>query len=243
MKLRYRTLFVVWLGAVGWAAQADPVLQLEQQSAEMQRLSSASPTGAERRVAEDFSALAGSPDNARRLVSGLRSGDRVDLVWTDADGRTVTTTIDPATGKLGLGNVFISLSLAEQSLRRAGIAKPTPEQMNVALNGGAVVVGGKTVEFAGVLTQRASGAGWGRIANSLGVPLGPVVSAIRAENGRLRAAEAARGAPAGEAPARAAHGDAGERGPKAERPPRPDRPSRPDRGPPADRPARPERAR
>lgn len=230
MKKRIIPALLLALATV--VAQADDARSLEQQSADLERLSAAQPTRAEQGVAADFAVLAGSTENASKLVSALRTGSDVDLVWTDAEGRTVTTTVDPATGSMGLGNVFISLALAQESLQQAGIANPTPEQLDAALNGGSVVVEGKTIALQGVLVQRAAGAGWGQIAQSLGVRLGAVVSAIRSENGRLRAA--ARGEARRELAARA---EKGERGGKSDRAGAPGRPERPN----ADRPARPDR--
>lgn len=227
------------LALVAGPARADDAITLDRQAADMERLSAADPARAQQGVAADFAALAGSADNAGKLVAGLRSGTDVDLVWTNSDGQSVTTTIDPATGAMGLGNVFISLALAQESLQQSGIASPTPEQLAVALNGGTILVDGKTITLQGVLAQRAGGAGWGRIAQSLGVRLGAVVSAIRSENGRLRAAEATR-RDAAKAEAKrelAARADKGERSgrperadrPQVDRPNRPDRPDRPDR--------------
>jgi hypothetical protein len=237
MNHRQKLLPVLLLCLMAPGVRADDAKTLEQQAAEMQQLSTPNPARAEKGVAEDFVTLAGSADNADRLVSGLRSGSNVDLVWTDATGKELTTTIDPATGKQGLGSVFISLALAQESLAQAGITKPTPEELNAALNGGTVTVDGKTVELQGVLAQRAAGAGWGKIAQSLGVKLGHVVSAIKSENGRLRAAERSRRELAR---AERQRKQEGERGPKSERaggPDRPDRPAHPER------PARPDRAR
>lgn len=234
-------LLAALLGLSGPVALADDAKSLETERLEMQRLASSGPTRAEKNVASDFSGLAGSDDNAEKLVSALRTGSNADLVWKDADGKTVTTTIDPATGKMGLGNVFISLALARESLKQAGISNPTPVQLDAALNGGSVTVDGKAITLSGVLAQRAAGAGWGRIAQSLGVKLGRVVSAIRSENGRLRAAvdrpksEAKR-----DAAARGGRDVTGAKQDRAGGAGRPERPERPGQG---NRPERPERAR
>lgn len=242
MRSIKRWIPLLALALTPWLAQADDTNTLEQQAAEMERLSAGSPERAEQRVAKDFARLAGSADNAEVLVSALREGDDAVLVWTDAAGKPVSTEIDPQTGSMGLGNVFISLALAQESLRQAGIAKPTPEQLEAALNGGEVRVGDKTIVLGGVLAQRANGSGWGQIAQSLGVKLGPVVSAIRSENGRLRAdARRAEAKRAEGAAAKGAGKDTGRRevvAAKAERPAKADRPERPGR---PDQPGKPER--
>ena len=123
------------------------------------------------RIASDFTTLAGSKDNANALVRALRNGTPVTLG---------STTFTPPTGKMGWGNVFISLALAQSSLAQLGITKPTTAQLQAALMGGTVTgADGTTTTLKGVLTLRADGMGWGQIAQSLGTKLGPVVSAIK----------------------------------------------------------------
>lgn len=138
-------------------------------------------------LAAKFTALAGSEENAAALVTGLRGGTAVTLTST-VDGQTVTTEFQPATGELGNGNAAISLALAQQSLSKAGITQPTPEQLVTALNGGTVTGSdGTPTTLAGVLTLRAAGQGWGDIAQTLGVKLGPAMRQLHAANpGRER---------------------------------------------------------
>src|SRR5438477_5025954 len=140
------------------------------------------------RIASDFTTLAGSRDNALALVRALRSGTQVTLTSTTTSttggsgttGTTSSTSFTPPTGKMGWGNVFISLALAQSSLAQLGITKPTAAQLQAALMGGSVTgAGGTTTALKGVLTMRADGMGWGQIAQSLGTKLGPVVSAIK----------------------------------------------------------------
>jgi hypothetical protein len=108
------------------------------------------------RLIQKFTALAGSEDNAKSLVTGLRDGTAVKL----SSGGTSTSFTSP-TGKMGFGNVNIALSLAEASLKQQGITNPTSAQLQGALMG--------------VLQQRADGKGWGQIASSMGFKLGEVV--------------------------------------------------------------------
>ena len=146
------------------------------------------------RIASDFTNLAGSTDNSLALVNALRNGTAVTLTQAttttgtgtgsgtgSGTGTTTTTatTFTPPTGKMGWGNVFISLALAQQSLAQLGVTQPTAAQLQAALMGGDVTVNGKTTTLQGVLTMRASGMGWGQIAQSLGTKLGPVVSSIK----------------------------------------------------------------
>lgn len=154
------------------------------------------------RISEDFSTLAGSTENANTLVAALRSGETASITSGGSTG-----TVTPS-GKKGWGEVFISLALAQESLTQSGVSSPTGSQLADALNG--------------ILNQRASGMGWGEIANSMGVRLGQVISDIRAGNERLAAG------------IKREHGashrvEKAERAQKAERPEKPQRPPRPER--------------
>ena len=130
------------------------------------------------RLVTQYGRLAGSSENATSLINGLRDGRQVLLRSDDPAARS--TTFLPATGHLGLGNVSTALALAQAALARQGISQPTPEQLAAALNGGSVMTPSGTVSFAGVLAQRQAGMGWGQIANAMGVKLGAVVSAAKA---------------------------------------------------------------
>ena len=114
----------------------------------------------EETLIERYTGLAGSSTNAKALVTGLREGTDIKLVYAGTP-----LTLDPPTGKMGNGNVNIALALTEASLKDT--AKPTAQQFQTALNG--------------VLEQRASGRGWGEIAHSLGFKLGEVVRSERAQ--------------------------------------------------------------
>src|SRR5258708_4382479 len=158
----------------------------EPMSPTAQRLDQAADHEGEAKAATELSAkftsFAGSTENATALVTGLRNGTTVTLTSAVA-GQTVTTAFQPAGGKLGYGNAFISLALAQESLAKAGLTQPSPAQIEAALNGGTVTGGNSTpVSLAGVLTLRAAGDGWGDIAKTLGVKLGPVVSALHNVN-------------------------------------------------------------
>ncbi|MES2977041.1 MAG: hypothetical protein V4731_01335 [Pseudomonadota bacterium] len=136
------------------------------------------------RLAGEYATLAGSEDNARALVSGLRTKSTITLApsTTATTATAPSASFTPATQKMGYGNIAIALGLAQTSLAQQGITNPTPDQLAAALNGGLVTTPTKTVTFAGVLTQRASGLGWGQIAKSMGVKLGNVVSASAKKN-------------------------------------------------------------
>jgi hypothetical protein len=137
------------------------------------------------RISSDFSAFAGSTANSTNLATGLRTGGPITLTSTDAKGVITETTFSPATGRMGNGNVFISLALAKQNLANLGITQPTSEQIQAALNGGTVNVPGPNgqttpTQLTGVLALRAQGMGWGKIAQTYGYKLGPVISGMKA---------------------------------------------------------------
>lgn len=151
------------------------------------------------KIASSFTTLAGSKDNSLALVNALRTGSTVELATTTTTPgtggapdtvTTTTTSFDPPTGRMGWGNVKISLALAQDVLARAGITEPTAEQLQVALLGGDLVVvnaDGTTTTTAldGILTQRASGMGWGEIAQANGTKVGPVLRQLRMANTRV----------------------------------------------------------
>jgi hypothetical protein len=126
---------------------------------------------ADDRLVDKFTRFAGSKSNAEALVNGLRNDQEVKL--TSAQGSASFT---PKTDKMGFGNVNIALSLAKATLAEQGIHRPTPEQIKAALNGGTVTnKSGERVVLPGVLKQRASGMGWGKIAQANGLKLGEVM--------------------------------------------------------------------
>ena len=129
-------------------------------------------------LGDRFATLAGSEANADALVKGLHDGTAVSLTST-ADGTTTTVTITPATSKLGLGGVALSLALAQEELTKLGITDPTLADIQAALDGGSVTTGtgatAVTTQLTGVLTLRDQGMNWRQIAQTLGVNLGPAL--------------------------------------------------------------------
>jgi hypothetical protein len=150
-------------------------------------------------MASNFTNLAGGQTNAVALVTALRTGSEVTFTTTTpatTEGGTATvttTTFAPPTKPMGWGNVKHALSLAQYQLTQAGITQPTPAQLQAALMGGDVSVTTgtgdsavtKTTTLKGILTLRADGMGWGKIAQTVGTKLGPVNSTIKATNASL----------------------------------------------------------
>jgi hypothetical protein len=190
MKRHILVAAVVSLFASGVALAADPKdpKDLSVQSAKMDSLAtSQGNVKVESRISSDFNTFAGSTANSSSLVSGLRNGSPITLTSTDAKGVVTETTFTPSTGKMGYGNVFISLGLAQQQLTGLGITQPTTQDIRAALIGGDVTVNGQTTTLKGVLTYRSEGMGWGQIANTLGFKLGPVISGIKSANAHVSA--------------------------------------------------------
>jgi hypothetical protein len=194
MKRHILVAAVVSLFASGGAIAADPKdpKDLSVQSAKMDSLAtSQGNVKVESRISSDFNTFAGSTANSSSLVSGLRNGSPITLTSTDAKGVVTETTFTPSTGKMGYGNVFISLGLAQQQLTGLGITQPTTQDIRAALIGGNVTVNGQTTTLKGVLTYRSEGMGWGQIANTLGFKLGPVISGIKSANAQVSSPSAA----------------------------------------------------
>lgn len=154
-------------------------------------------------LVQKYSALTGSEENARVVVSGLRDG---------ADFELGGTSFDPPTAKMGYGNVDTALALAQKNLAQQGISQPTAEQLHAALIG--------TTAQPGVLQMRADGLGWGQIAKAHATTVGAVKRSPTAQQ-RLAARP--------DKPMRAEKFERPERPVKPERPERPMKPERPER--------------
>jgi antitoxin (DNA-binding transcriptional repressor) of toxin-antitoxin stability system len=182
MKMRRAALALLVAAALSGGAHTVAADEAAALTGEIQTMdASATTKGAGAvtgKIATDFQSLAGSRENSTALVSGLRNGSEVTLTQKGEPSATFT----PATKPMGYGNVSTSLSLAKYQLAQQGITNPTPEQLKIALNGGTIDYGGKTVDYQGVLQMRADGMGWGQIGQRLGTKLGPVVSGMKAQN-------------------------------------------------------------
>jgi hypothetical protein len=134
---------------------------------------------------ERYKTLAGSPENAKSLVNGLRSKSTVVLAGEsttpepcipfpgfpcpDVPAAGVTTTVEfvPPTEAMGFGNVDVALALMEADIKSKKLLKIKPQHIKAALMGESV----EDVTFDGILKMRAAGMGWGEIAKSLGFEL------------------------------------------------------------------------
>src|SRR6476659_5656245 len=82
--------------------------------------------------------------NSRQVVNDLRNGQWTTITTDPQTNTSTTTTQSLPTGKMGYGNVKISLALAQQSLSQQGITQPTSQQLYTALAGGEMVPGDST---------------------------------------------------------------------------------------------------
>ena len=130
-------------------------------------------------LVERYSALLGSPENAKSLVNGLRSQSEVVLVGpSSAPSRCIpgrpcppsneTVKFTPPTEPMGFGNVDLALAMMEADLKGKSVTSVKPRHIKAALVGGEPDGG---VTFEGILKLRAEGKGWGEIADLLGFKL------------------------------------------------------------------------
>jgi hypothetical protein len=119
------------------------------------------------KIASQYAHLAGSEDNALALVKALHLGAPVKLTAPEsASAIPDVTTIEPPTGKMGWSDVKFALVIAQGILYRAGITRPTGEQLQAVLTGGELRRNdGSLIELKGVLQMRADGMGWKQIAS------------------------------------------------------------------------------
>lgn len=162
------------IGAAGLAAAQTPP---PPETTPPPPATAATPTS---KLVSSFSSFAGSEENAASLVNGLRTGSAITLTGTSTGpgGTPVgeTTTFTSPTKPMGYGNIRIAMSLAEAQLASQGVTNPTPTQLQGALMGTTTGTGADATTTQGILQMRASGQGWGQIANSMGFKLGPVMS-------------------------------------------------------------------
>jgi hypothetical protein len=145
------------------------------------------------RLVESFSDFAGSAQNAQSLVEGLRNGTTITLM----DSSNAPRSFNPVTKAMAWSDVKIALAIGQAELASAGIAEPTPIDIEAVLNGGTAGSGVTMTNFTGVLTQRWSGLGWNQIVSAHN--LSPE---LLATTGRPANADTARAAPLSNSPFR-----------------------------------------
>jgi hypothetical protein len=126
-------------------------------------------------ISTDYSYFLKNVDS-KQVVNDLRNGQWTTTTTDPTTNTTTTNTEALPTGKMGFGNVKISLALAQESLRQQNITQPTSEQLHTALVGGQMVPGDSTTTTNGILQMRSEGMGWGQIAQKYDVKLGQLMS-------------------------------------------------------------------
>jgi hypothetical protein len=94
--------------------------------------------------------FAGSPGNFQSLVNGLALGLPVTLVTLTPDGFTQTVIFTPAAALTPV-DIARTLELARQNLIARGIARPTAQQLGIALAGGTLPTAVGAVPVAGLI--------------------------------------------------------------------------------------------
>jgi hypothetical protein len=126
-------------------------------------------------IGNDYSYFLKNVDS-KQVVNDLRNGQWSTTTTDPTTNTTTTSTEALPTGKMGYGNVKISLALAQESLRQQNIMQPTSEQLRTSLVGGEMVSGDSTTTTNGILQMRSEGMGWGQIAQKYDVKLGQLMS-------------------------------------------------------------------
>jgi hypothetical protein len=146
------------------------------------------------RLTEAFTDFAGSPANAQSLVEGLRNATAITLM----DPSNAPKSFTPVTKPMNWREVRIALVIAQAELTNAGIAQPTPIDIEAVLNGGTAGSGTTMTIFNGVLTQKWSGLAWQQIALAHNVNIDTLVTGA----GRPAGADIAHAVSLGSAPLR-----------------------------------------
>ena len=135
------------------------------------------------RLAARFLHLAGTEENAMALVLALRTGSMVQLApaSTRAGAVPEMVSLEVPTAPMAWNDVRVTLLNTQDQLIRAGIMKPTLEELQAALLGGEVTtIDGAPMFMRGVLQLRAEGLSWLDIARaSDALPAARRVSGIR----------------------------------------------------------------
>lgn len=130
------------------------------------------------KIRTDFDHFLANVDS-RQVVTDLRNGQWTTTTTAPGSGTPTTTTEALPTGKIGWGNVKISLALAQHSLSQQNITQPTSAELYTSLMGGEMVPGDTTTMTKGVLQLRSEGMGWGEIAQQYDTKLGHLMSGIK----------------------------------------------------------------
>ena len=109
------------------------------------------------KLSAQYSDWAGGRSNADSLVAGLRNAEPITLVTNGPDRNVSLAGFTPST-PMSYGAVASTLSNAQRSLARIGVAKPNAEQIQAALVGGEVkTASGEIAVVKGSVAARGAG--------------------------------------------------------------------------------------
>jgi hypothetical protein len=137
------------------------------------------------KLADEFESLAGSRQNAEKLVVGLRNAKPVTIVPAVATPTTPQqreVSFTPATRPLSFPDIHKALSLAQAHLQSKHILNPTPAQLGAALAGGDLPnAQGDMTRVIGILPLHQRGMSWEQIARALHVAPPKRVATVQRE--------------------------------------------------------------
>lgn len=120
------------------------------------------------KLADEFSSLAGSHQNAEKIVVGLRNAKPVTITATARAATQREVSFTPPTRPLSFPDVHKALSLAQAQLQAKHIDNPTPAQLGASLAGGELPnAQGDITHVIGILPLHRRGMSWDQIARAL----------------------------------------------------------------------------
>jgi hypothetical protein len=116
-------------------------------------MAASAPAAEPARIVSEYAAWAGGHDNAGALVAGLHNGSPITIATTSADHHVSLAGFTP-NSTMSYGNVSAALAHARSELARLGVRHPSAEQIQAALIGGELELGGRTREVRGTIAVR-----------------------------------------------------------------------------------------
>lgn len=168
-RSRFLTLSALYIATYGAIASEDPQSEGKVARTTLPAAANAE-SAASSRLINEFAALAGSEDNARKLIAGLHNAKPVALPTAAATAQEVS--FAPPPRPMSLPDIHKALSLAQAQLKSKNIANPEPAHLRTALAGGELPnAEGEMTRVIGILPLHRRGMTWAQIARALRVSL------------------------------------------------------------------------
>ncbi len=173
-RSRFLTLSAMYLAAN--LANHNAIAENTQQQAANDAVTTFTPAApttcaevtASSKLADEFATLAGSQDNAEKLVVGLRNAKPVTM--KEVSPVSLEVRFSPPTRPLSFADIHKALSLAQAQLKSKNIENPTPAQLKASLAGGELPnAQGDMTRVIGILPLHKRGMSWDQIARVLRV--------------------------------------------------------------------------